>query len=142
MQETPSVRTLINDPRRIGVMATTNRQGEPNVAVFGSPHMPDDLTLVMGLSDSRTAQNLLETGRAVFMSVLPADNPMETQGARVYLKVRVMEKAGANLEAIKARIRAAAGERAAARVRYAVFFDIEASRPLVDWSPSSRAPVT
>lgn len=141
MNDTPSVRELINDPRRVGVMATTSREGLPNVAVFGSPHMPDDLTLVMGLGENRTAQNLLETGRAVFMSVLPASNPMETQGARIYLKVRTLEKSGPNLEGIKAKIREAAGDRAAARVKYAVFFDIGETRPLVDWSPQSKAPL-
>jgi hypothetical protein len=131
-----SVRELVNDPRRVGVMATTNRDGEPNAAVFGSPYMPDDLTLVMGLADTRTAQNLLETGRAVFLSVLPHEDPMKTKGTRLYLRVRAMEREGANLDAIKEKIRAEAGETAAARVRYAVFFDVESARPLIDWSPS------
>ena len=137
MSETPSVRDLVNDPKRIGVLATTNREGLPNVAVFGSPHMPDDLTLVMGLGDTRTAQNLLETGRAAFLSLLPGESPMQSKGARVYLKVRVMEKEGPNLEAIQEKIRKAAGDRAAARIRYAVFFDIEGTRPLIDWAPSA-----
>jgi hypothetical protein len=135
MTTTENVRDLVNDPKRVGVMSTTSRAGEPNVAVFGSPYMPDDLTLVMGLADTRTAQNLLETGKAAFLSVLPHENPMKTRGTRLYLKVRAMEKEGPNLEAIKARIRKAAGESAAGRVQYAVFFDIESTRPLIDWSP-------
>lgn len=135
MAETPSVRDLVNDPRRVGVMSTASRSGEPNAAVFGSPHMPDDLTLVMGLSDSRTAQNLLETGRAAFLSVLPHENPARTKGTRLYLRVRAMEKDGPNLDAVKEKIRAAAGEAAAARIRYAVFFDVESTRPLIDWGP-------
>jgi len=142
MTETADVRQLVNDPRRIGVMATANRNGEPNAAVFGSPHMPDDMTLVMGLGESRTAQNLLETGRAVFLSVLPGKTPAGTRGVRIYLKVRTMEKEGPNLEAVKARIREAAGDRAAARIRYAVFFDVEGTRPLIDWSPGSTDPLT
>ena len=139
MSENPSsVRDLVNDPRRVGVLSTADREGNPNVAVFGSPHMPDDLTLVMGLGDTRTAQNLLATGRAAFLSVLPGETAMATQGTRLYLKVRAMEKEGPNLEAVKERIRQAAGERAAARIRYAVFFDVEQSRPLVDWAPGAR----
>lgn len=135
MTTTENVRELVNDPKRVGVLSTTNRAGEPNVAVFGSPYMPDDLTLVMGLAETRTAQNLLETGKAAFLSVLPHENPMKTRGTRLYLKVRAMEKEGPNLEAIKAKIREAAGESAAGRVHYAVFFDIESTRPLIDWSP-------
>ena len=135
MTQTESVRDLVNDPRRVGVLSTADREGNPNVAVFGSPHMPDDLTLLMGLGETRTAQNLLETGRGVFMSILPGDNPMLTKGARIYLKVRVMEKEGPNLDAIKAKIREKAGDRAASRIQYAVFFDIEGTRPLIDWAP-------
>lgn len=136
MSGEPTVRDLINAPGRVGVLATTDRAGNPNVAVFGSPHMPDDLTLVMGLADTRTAQNLLESGRAVFMSVLPGPTSAETRGARVYLKVRAMEKEGPNLEMIKEKIRAVAGDRPAGRIRYAVFFDVESTRPLIDWGPA------
>ncbi|MBI5445126.1 MAG: pyridoxamine 5'-phosphate oxidase family protein [Deltaproteobacteria bacterium] len=131
-----NVRQLVNDPKRIGVLATNDRQGNPNVAVFGSPHMPDDLTLVMGLGDTRTAQNLLETGRAAFLSVLPGETGIDSKGTRIYLKVRAMEKEGPNLEAIREKIRQRGGDRAAARIQYAVFFDIEASRPLIDWTPN------
>jgi hypothetical protein len=129
------VRDLVNDPRRIGVVATTDRQGNPNVAVFGSAHMPDDLTLVLALGDTRTSQNLLETGRAVFMSVLPHEEPMKTQGCRVYLRVRLMENEGPNLEMQKDRVAKASNQKAAAMIKYAVFFDIEETRLLIDWSP-------
>lgn len=136
MSDTKSVRELINDPNRVGVLATTDRAGNPNVAVFGSPYMPDDLTMVMGLADTRTAQNLLENGKAVFMSVVPSANPLQTGGARIYLKVRAMEKEGPNFEAIREKIRAVGGDRPASRIRYAVFFDVLNSRPLIDWGPA------
>ena len=135
MLDPKTVKELVNDPRRVGVVATADRQGNPDVAVFGSVQMPDDLTLVMALGDTRTAQNLLETGKAVFMSVLPNENPMLTQGCRVYLKLRSMENEGPNLEAAKARVAAKANDKAAAMIKYAVHFDIESTRPLIDWSP-------
>jgi hypothetical protein len=135
MIDSKAVRDLVNDPRRVGVLATTDREGQPNVAVFGSAHMPDALTLVVALGDTRSAQNLLETGRAVFMSVVPHENPMQTQGCRVYLKVRSMEKEGPNLEAEKTRVAAISNKKAALMIKYAVFFDIESTRPLIDWSP-------
>lgn len=135
MLEPKAVRDLVNAPKRVGVLATADREGNPNVAVFGSATMPDDLTLVMALGDTRTAQNLLDTGRAVFMSVLPDENPMLTQGCRVYLKLRSMENEGPNLEAVKAHVASRAGEKAASTIKYAVHFDIESTRPLIDWSP-------
>lgn len=134
MADPKTIRELVNDPGRVGVLATADREGNPNVAVFGSVQMPDDLTLVMALGETRTAQNLLETGRAVFMSVLPAENPMNTRGCRVYLKLRSMESEGPHLEAVKALVAAKANEQAAARIKYAVHFDIESTRPLIDWS--------
>jgi hypothetical protein len=134
--EEQNIRDLINDPARVGVMSTTDREGNPNVAVFGSPEMVDDITLVMALGETRTAQNLLETGKGVYMSVLAdASDPMKTKGARIYLKVRTMEREGPNLQAMKKKIGDLAGPEAAARVRYAVIFDIESSRPLIDWKP-------
>jgi hypothetical protein len=135
MLDPKTVQDLVNDPRRVGVLGTADREGNPNVALFGSATMPDDLTLVMALGESRSAQNLLETGRAVFMSVLPNDNPMLTQGCRVYLKVRSMESEGPNLEAVKAQVAAISNDKAASMIKYAVHFDIESTRPLVDWSP-------
>ncbi len=135
MVDAKIVKDLGNGPRRVGVVATADRAGNPNVAVFGSAHMPDDLTLVLALGDTRTSQNLLETGRGVFMSVLPDENPMKAQGCRVYLKVRLMESEGPNLDKEKARVAAAANEKAASMIKYAVFFDIEDTRPLIDWSP-------
>lgn len=138
MSDERTVRELVNDPSRVGVLATTDRAGNPNVAVFGTPHMPDDLTLVMGLGETRTAQNLLETGRAVFMSVIGGGMSADTTGARIYLKVRVMEKEGPNLDMIREKVRSIAGDRPAARIRYAVFFDVESTRPLIDWGPTSK----
>ncbi len=135
MLEPKAVRDLVNDPRRVGVLATADRDGNPNVAVFGSATMPDDLTLVLALGDTRSGQNLLDTGRAVFMSVLPNENPMLTRGCRVYLKLRSMESEGPNLEAVKAHVAAISNEKAAAMIKYAVHFDIEYVRPLIDWSP-------
>ena len=135
MPDIKIVQKLVNDPKRVGVIATADREGQPNVAVFGSARMPDELTLVLALGDTRTAQNLLETGRAVFMSVLPHENPMMTQGCRVYLKLRSMENEGPNLDLLKAEVAKRANEKAAAMIKYAVFFDIESTRDLIDWSP-------
>ena len=135
MADTRNARELVNNPHRVGVVATTDRAGHPNVAVFGSAYMPDDLTLVVALGETRTAQNLLEDGRAVFMSVLPDENPMKTQGCRVYLKLRTLENEGPNLDEAKARVAALSNEKAAGMIKYVAYFDIESVRPLIDWSP-------
>ena len=45
-QELPA---LFNKRPRIGSLATANRKGEVNAAVFGSPQMIDENTVVMGI---------------------------------------------------------------------------------------------
>ncbi|MBI5014101.1 MAG: hypothetical protein HZB55_01250 [Deltaproteobacteria bacterium] len=47
-----------------------------------------------------------------------------------------MEKEGPNLDAIKVNIWGKAGDRAAERIQYAVFSDVEGTRPLIDWAPT------
>lgn len=138
MIDTKAVMALVNDPGRIGVLSTTDRKGNPNVAVFGSAYMPDEYTLVIGMGDTRSGQNLLETGRAVFMSVVPNENPMKTQGCRIYLKLRSMEKEGPTLVSVKEHVAKVANEKASQMVKYAVFFDVESTRPLIDWSPKGQ----
>ncbi len=138
MIDSKAVMALVNDPSRIGVLATADRKGNPNAAVFGSAYMPDEYTLVVGMGETRSAQNLLETGRAAFMSVVPNENPMKTQGCRVYLKLRSMEKDGPTLDSVKEHVAKVANEKAAQMIKYAIFFDVESVRPLIDWSPKAH----
>ena len=58
---------IFNKRPRIGTLSTVNGAGEPNVAVFGSPQMIDENTVVMGIGENRSFRNLKETPRAVFI---------------------------------------------------------------------------
>ena len=40
---------LFNKYPRIGTLSTANTEGEVNVAVFGSPRMIDENTIIMGI---------------------------------------------------------------------------------------------
>jgi hypothetical protein len=95
-------------------------------------------TLIIGMGETHNGQNLLETGRAVFMSVVPNENPMKTQGCRIYLKLHSMEKEGPTLDSVKEHIAKVANEKAAQMVKYAAFFDVESTHPLIDWSPKAQ----
>jgi len=70
MEITKGIFEIVNKPGRVGVLATTNKAGQPNVAYFGSPKLMDDGTLVMGLGGNRSLANLEENPQAVF-SQLP-----------------------------------------------------------------------
>ena len=49
---------MFNKYPRIGALATANKEGDVNVAVFGSPRMIDENTVVMGIGNNRTYRNL------------------------------------------------------------------------------------
>jgi hypothetical protein len=127
------VMELFNRRPRIGALSTANRKGEVNVAVFGSPQMIDENTVVMGIGRNRTFSNLQENPKAVFMVVEPGKTVMDWKGARVYLEVLDLESGGGFFEEIKAGIAQAAGKQAADMIHAAVRFNVTEVRPIVEF---------
>jgi len=124
---------IFNKRPRIGTLSTANKNGEVNVAVFGSPQMIDENTVVMGIGNNRTLRNLKENPKAVFIVLEPGKGIMDWKGARVYLRATNIESSGAFYENIKEAIRKAAGEQAAQMIHAAIRFEITEVRPIVDF---------
>jgi hypothetical protein len=122
---------IVNAAGRIGTLGTTNGQGEPNVAYFGSPRLSEDGTLTMGLTKNRTLKNLEENPRAVFFCVAESPVTFSTPGYRLYLEVREIQKSGPILDLVKEAIAKHAGPQAAAMISAGVTFDVTEIRPLV-----------
>jgi len=126
------VMELFNKRPRIGALSTANKKGEVNVAVFGSPQMIDENTVVMGIGKNRSLANLRENPHAVFIVVEPGKTVMDWKGARVYLEVLAVETGGGFYDQIKDNITKAAGKAAGDMIRAAVRFKIVEVRPIVD----------
>lgn len=126
------VMEFFNRSPRIGTLSTANRNGEVNVAVFGSPQMIDENTVIMGIGRNRSFRNLQENPRAVFIIVEPGKTMMDWKGARVYLEVMDMEKGGGFFEEVKEGIAKAAGQAAADIIHAAIRFKVTEVRPIVD----------
>ena len=126
------VMDLFNKRPRIGSLSTANQKGEVNVAVFGSPQMIDENTVVMGIGPNRSFANLQENPNAVFIVVEPGETVMDWKGARVYLEALAIETGGGFYEQIKENIAKAAGTAAAAMIHAAVRFKITEVRAIVD----------
>jgi len=126
------VMELFNKRPRIGALSTANKKGEVNVAVFGSPQMIDENTVVMGIGKNRSLANLRENPHAVFIVVEPGKTVMDWKGARVYLEVLAVETGGGFYDTIKDNITQAAGKAAGDMIRAAVRFKIVEVRPIVD----------
>jgi hypothetical protein len=124
--------TLFNKYPRIGTLSTANNKGDVNVAVFGSPRMIDENTVVMGIGANRSYRNLQRNPKAVFIVMEPGESASDWQGARVYLEAVDMETEGEFYDQIRYNISKVAGKEAADAIHAAVRFKITEVRPLID----------
>ncbi len=123
---------VFNKQPRIGTLSTANAKGEVNVAVFGSPQMIDENTVVMGIGENRSFSNLRENPRAVFIVLEPGETLMDWKGARVYLEALDIETGGGFYDQIRDNIAKTSGELAARMIHAAIRFRITEVRPIVD----------
>ncbi len=123
---------FFNKSSRIGSLSTADKAGNVDSAIFGSPHMTDDKTVVMGLGKNRTLSNLRQNPHAVFLIVEPGASIMDWKGIRVYVKVQNIATSGPAFEDFKARMAKVAGEEAAKMVSAMVSFQVTDTRPLID----------
>jgi hypothetical protein len=103
------------------------------VAVFGSPQMIDENTVVMGIGRNRSFRNLQENPKAVFIVVEPGKTIMDWKGARVYLEAVEIEKGGGFFDEVKEGIAKAAGKAAADMIHAAVRFRVTEIRSVVEF---------
>jgi len=125
---------LFNKYPRIGALATANREGDVNVAVFGSPRMVDENTIVMGIGNNRSFRNLQRNPKAVFIVMEPGETVMDWKGARVYLEAVDLVTDGEFYNQIKQHITKSSGVQAANMIQAAIRFKITEVRPIVDRS--------
>lgn len=121
-----------NKQPRIGILSTASREGKVDAAIFGSPMMVDEKTVVMGLGKNRTFEYLQENPNAVYLIVEEGETIMDWKGLRVYLKMKEYATSGEMLETYRKQIAKVAGEDAAAMVHASVMFEVAEIRPLID----------
>jgi hypothetical protein len=121
-----------NKQPRIGVLSTSTKDGKVDSAVFGSPHMIDEKTVVVATGNNRTFSNLQENPYAMFLIMEPGAEIMDWKGIRVYLKKKESATSGEMLDMIKSQIAKIAGEEAAKMIYATITFEIIELRPLVD----------
>jgi hypothetical protein len=122
-----------NKSPRLGSLSTSSKKGIVNAAMFGSPRMLDEKTVVMGLGKDRTLANLQENPHAVFMIIEPGKTLADWKGIRVYLKMKACATSGPQLDAYIREIGKVIGEDAAKKmIHAAITFEVTELRPLVD----------
>jgi len=121
-----------NKSPRIGTLSTADKAGKVDSALFGSPRMTDEKTVVMGLGKNRTLANLQQNPHAVYLIMEPGATLMDWKGIRVYLKAKNIAISGPVLDTFKAQMVKVAGEAATKMIYAVVSFEITEIRPLVD----------
>ncbi|MGB9500124.1 MAG: pyridoxamine 5'-phosphate oxidase family protein [Dissulfuribacterales bacterium] len=125
------VKEYLSVTGKINILSTANKAGETNIAMFGSFLLSDDTTLMLMLGDNNTYANLKENPHAALLLVLPGKTGMQTEGCRIYLKLRAVEDSGDMFDQMKAGVREKVGD-AAEMLKHLVIFDIIKTRPILD----------
>jgi hypothetical protein len=136
-----------NKESRLGVLSTSSKDGKVDSAVFGSPHMIDEKTVLVATAKNRTFENLLENPHAVYiimeqrsdflkdenLKIEPSNSVMGWKGIRVYMKLKECMTSGEMLEMIRNQAMCLVGEEGAKMIHAALTFEIYEVRPLVDF---------
>ena len=123
---------FFNKSPRIGTLSTADKAGNVDSAIFGSPRMTDDKTVVMGLGKNRSLANLQQNPHAVYLIMEPGASIMDWKGVRVYLKAQKITTSGPVLDTFRAQMAKVAGEEAAKMIHATVSFSVTEVRPLID----------
>jgi hypothetical protein len=121
-----------NKQPRLGILSTASKEGKVTSALFGSPRMIDEKTVLMGLRKNRTFANLQEPPYAVFMIMEPGASAPEWKGVRVYLKMVAFETEGEKINQVRAQIASMGREDIAKMMVAAATFTVEEIRPVAD----------
>ena len=122
-----------NRQPRLGVMSTSSKGGKVDSAVYGSPQMIDENTVVVALAKGRTFSNLQENPNAVFMIMEPGSGILDWKGIRVYLRLLEYVTSGPQLDMYKSQMAKVVGEQAAEMVKVLATFEVTEVRPLLDF---------
>jgi hypothetical protein len=122
-----------NKQPRLGVISTSSKDGLVDCAVYGSPQMIDEKTVIVALARGRTFANLQENPHAVFMIMEPGAGILDWKGVRVYLNMLEYATSGPKLETYKSQMARIVGEQAAEMIAVLATFEVTQVRPLIDF---------
>ncbi|WP_292371398.1 MULTISPECIES: pyridoxamine 5'-phosphate oxidase family protein [unclassified Methanosarcina] len=121
-----------NKSPRLGVLSTSSTDGRVNTAVFGSPQMTDEKTVIAATADNRTFANLRENPYAMYTIMETGESITEWKGIRVYMKLKEYATSGELLDMIRNEAAKFVGEEGAKMIYACLTFEIYEVRPLVD----------
>lgn len=132
MKATDEVWDLVNlRNMSAGFLATADRAGNVDVAVYGSFQLSDRETATMMMGDTRSLSNLKENPQAAFI-VASGESLGDIRGCRLYLEVQSIVEEGPVVETGRKLVSEAVNEQVASLMKAFITFDVRGIRPLVD----------
>jgi len=122
-----------NKQPRLGVISTSSKDGRVDCAVYGSPQMIDEKTVIVAFARGRTFENLQENPNAVYLIMEPGAGIFDWKGIRVYIKMLEYATSGPKLEAYKSQMAKIVGEQAVEMIAVLATFEVTEVRPLIDF---------
>ena len=122
-----------NRQPRLGVISTSGKDGRVDCAVYGSPQMIDEKTVMVAFARGRTWANLQENPHAVYMIMEPGQGLQDWKGVRVYLRMLEHAESGPKLEGYKREAAKIVGKEAVEMISVLATFEVEEVRPLIDF---------
>lgn len=110
-----------------GVIGTASKAGVVNMAVYAVPHVMDNETVVWGMTDGRTWDNVRENPNASYTYFTPGEG---FHGVRLTLSLSRTEDSGTMLKKIRERTAASSPGNPQA-VKHVAYFKVVETRPLV-----------
>ena len=122
-----------NKQPRLGVISTSSKDGKVDSAVYGSPQMVDEKTVIVALAQGRSFANLQENPNAVFLIMEPGEGVLDWKGIRVYLRMIKHVTSGPQLDMYKSQTARIVGEQAAEMIKVLATFEVTEVRPIIDF---------
>ena len=126
------VMEFFNNRPRNCLLCTANKNGDVNVAAYGTPKMIDENTVAFAARDRRSYQYLMENPKAAIIIVEPGEIKPDSKAVRVYLELIAVETEGELMNQFKEAVASRAGKEAADALQAAMRFEITEVRPLID----------
>lgn len=122
-----------NRQPRLGVISTSGKDGQVDSAVYGSPQMIDEKTVLVAFGRGRTISNLFKNPNAVYMILEPGAGILDWKGIRVYMRMKEHFDSGPRLDEYKSQMAKIVGEQAAGMIAVLAVFEVTEVRPLIDF---------
>jgi hypothetical protein len=126
VEERMDLRAYFEEKNGRGILATADREGKVDLAVYGKPHFMEDGTIALIMADRLSHHNLQSNDHAAYMFM---EDGAGYKGIRLFLTKINEEQDSDRLYAMRSKKYPSKKEEG--KARFLVFFKIDKQLPLI-----------